>query len=143
MTMAELKTRPTKASVAKFIDAIADDQKRADSKRIVAMMKKATGKRAEMWGPNIIGFGRWRYYGKDDPREWPYLGFSPRKTNIVLYVLNDFDGQDAMLERLGSPACGKSCLYVKRLDDLHQPTLAKLMAASLRKTKQTEKQRAR
>jgi hypothetical protein len=137
--MAELKTKVTKASVARFIDDIADPQVRADCKRIVAMMKKATGAKSEMWGPSIIGFGRWRYYGKDDSREWLRVGFSPRKSNISLYVLNGFKGQDALLKRLGNPACGRGCLYVKRLDDLHQPTLAKLITESLKKTKQLEK----
>ena len=139
--MAELKTKVTKASVAKFIDDIPDPQVRADCKRIAAMMKKATGAKAEMWGPSIIGFGRWRYVAKDDPREWLRVGFSPRKANISLYVLNGFKGQDALLKRLGSPACGRGCLYVKRLDDFHQPTLTKIIAESLKKTKQMERAR--
>ena len=136
--MTELKTRVTKASVAKFIDTVADAQMRADCKRVAAMMKKATGSNAEMWGSSIVGFGRWRFRGKNDAAEWPRLGFSPRKGNLTLYVLNGFKGQDALLEKMGSPACGVSCVYVKRLDDLHLPTLAKVMAESLRKLKQME-----
>ena len=136
--MAELKTRVTQRSVAKFIEAIADPQTRADCKRIAVMMKKATGAKAEMWGTSMIGFGRWRYRGKKDAAEWPRLAFSPRKGNLTLYVLNGFKGQDALLAKMGSPACGVSCVYVRRLDELHQPTLAKVMAASLEKLKQIE-----
>jgi hypothetical protein len=136
--MAELKTRPTKASVAKFIGDVADPQMRADCKRVAAMMEKATGAKAEMWGSGIIGFGRWYFRGKKDAAEWPRLGFSPRKGNLTLYVLNGFKGQDALLAKMGSPACGVSCVYVKRLDDLHLPTLARVMAESLKKLKQME-----
>lgn len=136
--MAELKTKVTKASVAKYIGDIADPQRRADCKRVAAMMQKATGAKAEMWGPSIVGFGRWRFRGRKDAAEWPRLAFSPRKANLTLYVLNGFKGQDALLAKMGSPACGISCVYVKRLDDLHVPTLAKVMAESLKKLKQME-----
>ena len=141
--MTELKTKVTKASVADFLDAIPDAQVRADCKRIAAMMKKASGAKAEMWGSSIVGFGRWRYHRKnDDYFEWMRIGFSPRKGNITLYVLNGFKGQDALLAKLGNPACGKGCLYVKRLSDLHEPTLQKVMTESIKKNKAMEKEHA-
>jgi hypothetical protein len=140
--MAELKTRATKASVTAFLGRIADPQVRADCKRIAAMMKKATGAKAEMWGTNIVGSGRWTYHRKGgDALEWMRIGFSPRKGKITLYVLNGFKGQAALLAKLGDAKWAGGCLYVKRLSDLDQATLQKVMNESVKKTKVLEKER--
>jgi hypothetical protein len=131
--MAELKTRPTKASVGAFLATIRDAGTRSDAKRITAMMKKVTDARAEMWGPNIVGFGRFQY--KKDGAEWPQLGFAPRKDSITVYLGTGLQGLEPQIEKLGNPACGKGCLYVPALAELSEPALEKLLRASLRKTR--------
>ena len=132
--MAEMKTRITGESVAKFLDGIKDAQVRADCKRIASIMQKATGAKPDMWGPSIVGFGRYTYQGSGGrSTEWMQIGFSPRKANITLYLLGGVEGHGALLEKLGKHSTGRSCLYVKRLDDLHMPTLEKLVNASVKR----------
>ena len=125
--MAELQTRPTKASVAKFIAKVPDAGQRADAKRVAAMMKKVTGKKAEMWGPAIIGFGRYQY--RKDGGEMPVAAFSPRKGKLVLYVYGLHENKK-LLEEIGSPPCGKVCVYIKRLSDVNERALEKLVRIS-------------
>src|SRR5688572_29646425 len=100
--MAELKTKVTRASAAKFLDAIADADVRADCKRIAAIMKKATGAKAEMWGANLVGFGRYHYtYASGRDGDWMEVAFSPRKNNLTLYMTSGFSGFDDLLTKLG------------------------------------------
>lgn len=131
--MAELKTRPTKASVTAFINEIDDPQKRADAKRVAAMMRRATGARAKMWGASIVGYGSYRYAntaGKDF--EWMLTGFSPRKQALTVYIMSGFSSFDALMKRLGTYKTGKSCLYIKRLSDVDEGVLEKLIAQSVK-----------
>lgn len=138
-----LKTQPTKASPTAFIDAIEDPQVRADCKRIAAIMHKATGEPAEMWGPGIVGFGRYRYrYPDGREMEWMLTAFAPRKAAITLYLTAGVEPHAGMLAKLGKHAVGKGCLYIKRLDDVHIPTLTKLVTASVKRTRQLERERA-
>ncbi|MEK7402574.1 MAG: hypothetical protein AABZ80_09470, partial [Gemmatimonadota bacterium] len=91
--MAELKTKVRRASVPRFLGAITGPAKRADCKRIATMMRRATGAKPEMWGPSIVGFGRYRYQGNSGRSgEWMKIGLSPRSTNITLYLLSGFEG---------------------------------------------------
>jgi len=133
--LAELKTKVNKASVTKFLGAIKDDQVRKDCKRIAAMMGKATGKKAEMWGTNIVGFGRMTYHGKSRSVEWMEAAFAPRKGVITLYLMAGFTGFDELLKRLGKHDRGKGCLYVKRLSDVDESTLNKLVIASVKQVR--------
>ena len=130
--MAELKTKKTTTSVSGFINAIEDDQKRQDAKTLLSMMKKATGATPRMWGPSIIGFGDHDYYGASGkPTKWFEAGFSPRKAALTLYLMG---GKDAkLLAKLGPNSLGVGCLYIKRLEDVHQPTLQKLIAESVKR----------
>jgi hypothetical protein len=138
--MAELKTRVSTASVAKFLDSIPDAQTRADCKRIAAIMRKETAQPAEMWGTAIVGFGRYHYkYASGREADWMQLAFSPRKGNITLYLTGGLQGHDALLAMLGKHACGKGCLYVKRLSDLHVPTLEKLLAANQKRVRELQR----
>jgi hypothetical protein len=133
--MAELQTKRTKASVAQFIAKVPDAGQRADAKRVAAMMKKVTGKKAEMWGPAIVGFGRYTY--RKDGAEMPVAAFSPRKGKLVLYVY-ELDKHKKLLEEIGSPECGKVCVYIKRLSDVNERALEKLVrisASQARKSK--------
>jgi hypothetical protein len=134
--MAELQTKKTKASVSSFLNAITDEQKRKDCKAVAAIMQKATKSKPAMWGPAIIGFGKTKYvYPDGREMDWMLAAFSPRKQNITLYIANDFPEYDALLAKLGTHSCGKVCLYIKRLSDVHVPTLTKLVNASVRHEK--------
>ena len=131
--MAELKTKLTGASVDSFLDTIKDAQVRDDCRAIAGMMQKATKSPARMWGSSIVGFGTCRYtYASGREGEWMLTGFSPRKQNITLYLMSGFDRYDELMAALGTHSCGKSCLYIKRLSDVHLPTLRKLIAASVK-----------
>lgn len=133
--MADLKTKPTKASVTAFIRALPDAGQRKEAKALLAMFRRVTGEPAKMWGPTIIGFGRYHYrYASGHEGDMCRAGFSPRKGSHVLYVLNDAPGQAALLKRLGKYKTGKVCLYVKRLADVDLDALEELVAASFRKT---------
>ena len=136
--MAEPKTKQTDASVADFINAVKDEQTREDCWAVVKLMQEATKAEPKMWGPSIVGFGLYTYkYASGKTGDWPLLGFSPRKQNLTLYVMSGFDGQDELLDKLGKFTCSKACLYIKRLSDLHLPTLKKLMKASIKHTLKT------
>ena len=138
--MAELKTRPTKFSVTEFVNSIEDKQKRADAKKIVAMMRMATGKRATMWGTSIVGFGVYQYTnsaGKDF--EWPITGFSPRKQALTVYIMPGFSHFAALMKKLGKYKTGKSCLYIKRLSDIDEKVLQELIDGSVKRMRKAYK----
>lgn len=133
--MAELKTRPTGEDVEAFLAGVADEQKRRDCYTVLELMKKATGSEPRMWGPSIVGFGSYHYeYASGREGDGMLTGFSPRKQNLTLYLMAGFDGSEE-LARLGKHTTGKSCLYIKRLDDVHLPTLEKLIRGSVRRLK--------
>jgi hypothetical protein len=133
--MAANKTQATDADVSAYLDGIADANQRADAETIIALMSKASGEPAKMWGPSIIGFGSY-HYRYESGREGTSLriGFSPRKGQIVLYLTDGHENHSGLLERLGKHKTGKSCLYVKRLADLDINVLAELVIASLAET---------
>jgi len=136
--VAELKTKATRASVTEFLNSIEDDGRRADSKTLVGMMTKATKAKPVMWGPAIIGFGDHEYTGASGKStKWFQAGFSPRKQALTLYLMGGSDEQ--LLTELGAHTTGASCLYVKRLDDVHRPTLQKLIADSVKRVKRLKK----
>jgi hypothetical protein len=130
--MAENKTKPTKSSVAAFIDELTDETKRADAKALVKLMQSATGEKPKMWGPSIIGFGSYHYkYDSGREGEMPLLGFSPRKAATVLYRMTGFNASKVLLARLGKHTTGKGCLYIKRLADVDQQVLEALAVKSV------------
>lgn len=129
--MAELKTRPTKASVAQFI-AKMPDAMRADAKRVAAMMTKATRAKPEMWGKDIVGFGRFQY--RKNGAEWMQLGFAPRSGKLSLYLWEMWE-EKALVKKIGDPPTGMGCMYVKRLSDLDEKGLAKLMAVCVKRSR--------
>ena len=129
--MAENKTQRTTASVAAFLAAIADPHRQRDAKALAALIQKATGERPAMWGSSIVGFGSRRYmYASGKEAEFMLTAFSPRKQNITLY-LGHLEEQRDLLDKLGTHSCGKGCLYIKRLSDVHMPTLTKLVKTSV------------
>lgn len=132
MAKAELKTKPGSASASAFIAAIEDDQRRAECRTLAKLMKDITGAPAKMWGTSIVGFGTYRYrYESGREGDWFLTGFSPRKQALTLYIMAGFDRYPELVESLGKFSTGKSCLYVKRLDDVHMPTLKKLVRESV------------
>ena len=130
--MAENKTKATKASVAGFLGAIADETRRADAKALVQLMQAATGEKPKMWGTSIVGFGSEHYvYESGREGDMPLVGFSPRKAATVLYRLRGGRASELLLARLGRHTEGKGCVYVKRLDDVDQKVLAEMLAKSV------------
>jgi len=129
--MAELKTQPTDQRVEDFLNTIDDEQKRSDAFAMLEFMKEITGEEPVMWGPGIIGFGSYHYkYASGREADWMLTGFSPRKNNLTLYIMQGFDNYEHHLTQLGKHKTGKSCLYVKRLEDLDLDVLRKLIAES-------------
>jgi hypothetical protein len=130
--MAENKTKPTKQSVAEFIDALTDETRRADAKALLKLMQSATSEKPQMWGPSIIGFGSYHYtYESGREGDMPLAGFSPRKAATVLYGVTGFSDSAALLAKLGKHTTGKGCLYVKKLADLDQKVLKSLVVKAV------------
>ena len=131
--MAENKTKATAASVTAFINSIDDKQKRADARNVAAMMRKATGKRAKMWGPSIVGYGTYHYkYASGREGDFLMTGFSPRKQALTVYVIPGFAHFEALMNKLGKYTTGKSCLYIRRLSDIDEKVLEKLINRSVK-----------
>ena len=124
--MAEPKTQKTKVSVTQFIAAVEDETRRKDAKAVDEMMREITGEKPAMWGPSIVGYGEW----ETPSGMWPRIGFSPRKANLVLYVLGDFKECTPLLKKLGKHKTGKSCLYINKLSDVDASVLRDLAQAS-------------
>lgn len=126
--MAELKTKATEVRPEDFIEAVSDETRRADAKVLLAMMERLTGEEPRMWGPSIIGFGSYRYqYESGHQGEMCRIGFSPRKAELVLYVLDGNGDQSAQLARLGKHRTGKGCLYVRKLADVDADVIEELV----------------
>ena len=136
--MAENKTQATKASVTEFIKAIDDPVRRADVRKVAAMMRKATGKRAKMWGSSIVGYGTYRYkYASGREGEFMMVGYSPRKQALSVYIMAGFSKYGSLMARLGKYKTGKSCLYIKRLSDIDEEILQRLINESVKYMRKT------
>lgn len=132
--MAELKTKQSSANVNEFINSFADsDQKRKDSFELLKLMQEFTGYEPKMWGPSMIGFGSYHYKSEKSRQEgdWFLIGFSPRKAAISLYVYSGLKEHQYLLKDLGKFKMGKACIYVKKLSDINQDVLKKLMKESI------------
>jgi hypothetical protein len=135
--MSSPKTQRTAASVENFLNQVKDEETLRDCRRLVEILRQATGDEPKMWGPSIVGFGTYHYvYASGREGDWPLVGFSPRKQNLSLYLSCDIQQQGDLLDQLGEHTCGKGCLYIKRLSDVHLPTLKKLVKASIRQTRE-------
>jgi len=103
---------------------------------IAKIMEEITGAQPQMWGSSIVGFGSYHYkYASGREGDWPLTGFSSRKQDVTLYLMMGFDKYETLMNQLGKHKTGKSCLYIKRLSDVHVPTLKKLLEASLKDLK--------
>ena len=128
-----MKTKPTTASIADYIDSRANAQQRGDCRELMAMFKRVTGRSPKMWGPSIVGFGTQHYkYASGREGDWPISAFSPRKRDLTVYLMVGFDKNTELMKKLGKHSTGKSCLYIKRLSDVDVPTLRKLIKESVK-----------
>ena len=132
--MAALKTQPTQIDVTEFIRTFADsEQKQKDSFELIEIMREITGCEPQMWGPSMIGFGKYHYKSERSRQEgdWPLVGFSPRKAAISLYVFSGMPEHEYLLENLGKFKKGAACIYVKRLSDINIPVLKEIMKTTI------------
>lgn len=133
MAKTELKTKPRKQSVTAFLNGIDHDTRRRDAKLVDKMMQEAVGQKGVMWGTSIVGYGSYHYvYESGREGDWMLTGFSPRKVNLVLYIMPGFDRHEKLLARLGKHRTGKSCLYINKLDDVNIQVLEELVAESVK-----------
>jgi hypothetical protein len=130
--MAENKTKATKSSVAEYIAAIQDDERRADCEQLIKLMTSVTRQPATMWGGSIVGFGSYHYkYASGREGDMCLTAFSSRQPNISIYVLADGAGQKKLLARLGKHRMAKGCLYVRRMADIDAKVLRELIVGSI------------
>ncbi|MCO4761401.1 MAG: DUF1801 domain-containing protein [Myxococcales bacterium] len=129
--MKEPKTHQTEESPQAFVDAVANRTRQADAHVLLAMFSEITGAEPRMWGPSIIGFGRYTMtYGDGRERDWLLTGFSPRKANLVLYIMDGVNQRPDLLGQLGKHRVGKSCLYINKLADVDMAVLRELIEAA-------------
>lgn len=130
--MADVKTKPTPTDVAAFIEAVENPVRRADAEAVCAMLERITGEPPKMWGPSIIGFGSYHYrYDSGREGDMCRLGFSPRKAELVLYILTGEPDEAGKLARLGKHKTGKSCLYIKKLAEVDMVVLEEIARDAL------------
>lgn len=130
--MAELKTKKTDASVAAFLDSIEYVKKRLDCYAIVNLMKSVTGYEPKMWGERIVGFGSYHYkYASGHEGDSALVGFAPRKNNITIYIMPGFERYPELMSKLGKFKTGKSCLYIKSMNDVDPLVLRELVKESV------------
>ena len=135
--MADNKTKPTKVSVASYIDDLPDERQRADARALVKLMQSATGEKPTMWGPSIVGFGSYHYtYESGREGDMPLAGFSPRKAATVLYGVAGSSEAGELLADLGKHTTGKGCLYIKKLADVDQKVLKDLIVKAFVATRE-------
>jgi hypothetical protein len=132
--MAELKTKATNESVTGFLNKVTDKGRRDDCFAVLEIMKDVTGEEPKMWGHGIVGFGRYHYkYESGREGEWMITGFSPRKGDLTLYIMPGFDAFPDLMKRLGKFKTGKSCLYIKKLEEVDTGVLRQLVKQSVKK----------
>lgn len=132
----ELKTRKTRASVSAFLRDVPDERRRKDAIAVSKLMQDITGEAPAMWGSSIVGFGAYHYrYKSGQEGDWPLTGFSPRKGSLTVYITPGVANYKELLARLGKHTSSVSCVYIKSLDDVHIPTLKKLVRQSVKDIK--------
>ncbi len=132
--MAEIKTKATKASVSKYLSQPENATKKEDSEKLLQIFEECTKLKPKLWGNNMIGFGSYHYKSDRSSQEgdWPLTGFSPRKANFTIYIMPGFKNYQDLTNNLGKFKLSQgSCLYIKKLDDIHIPTLKKLIKKSI------------
>lgn len=130
--MAELKTRPNDGDVDAFLASVENERRREDCRAVMELMAAETGEAPTLWGDSIIGFGSYHYvYDSGREGDWFLTGVSPRKQSLAVYIMSGFDRYAELMERLGKHSTGKSCLYIKRLEDVDADVLRELVRRSV------------
>lgn len=133
--MAKNKTTATESSVVDFVNAIDDEVKRNDAFELIKIMQNISGFEAKMWGPSIIGFGSYHYkYASGHEGDAPLAGFSPRKAAISLYIYLSDKKREELLSKLGKHTAAKSCIYIKKLNDVDLEIVKEMIKISLELT---------
>jgi len=136
--MAEPKTQRTRASVAEFLSRTPDPARRRECRSLIKMMRAVTGAPPRMWGPSIVGFGRYHYrYQSGREGDWFLTGFSPRKRDLTIYIMAGLARYRPLLRKLGPHKTGSSCLYLKSLSDVDPRVLKRLVRESVRHVART------
>jgi hypothetical protein len=131
--MSENKTQKTDASVIDFLNSIPDEKKRQDCLIVFEMMSQVTGLEPKMWGASIVGFGDVHYkYASGREGDWFKVGFSPRKQNLTLYIMDGFPKYQSLLAELGKHKTGVSCLYINKLADVNLDILREMITQSIK-----------
>ncbi len=130
--MAELKTKPTRKSVKKYIASVENTRRQADALVLLELFEEITQKPAVIWGDSIVGFGKYKYhYDSGQKGIWPVTGFSPRKQNLSIYIMPGFSKYQTLLDKLGKHKHSVSCLYINKLADVDMDVLRELIVASI------------
>lgn len=139
--MSELKTKPTNENVESFLKTIEPEQKRIDAFKLLEIFKGVTNEKPIMWGPAIVGFGMYHYKSERSSQEgdWPLTAFSPRKANLTLYLMGEFNKYTDLLNKLGKHKTSVGCLYINKLSDIDQKVLSKLIEKSYKHMKKINK----
>lgn len=134
--MAELKTKPTDASIDEYIASRASAVQKGDCEKLMAMLERVTKEKPQMWGPSIVGYGRYKYtYESGRTGEMCRTGFAIRGKELVVYLVAYGKGDEALLAQLGKHKMGKSCLYIKQLAEIDMEVLEQLVISSLTQLK--------
>ena len=130
--MATIKTARTTASVSAFLNGIPDARKRSECRSVGKMMREVTGARPHMWGGSIVGYGSYRYrYESGREGSWFLCGYSPRAQNLTIYIMPGFSEFAPLMSKLGKYKTGKSCLYIRSLDEVDTDVLRELVGRSV------------
>ncbi len=133
-----MKTVPNNANVADFIEGLENPQRKSDSKTLLTLMQNITKEPPKMWGDSIVGFGSYHYrYESGREGDWFVTGFSPRKQSMTIYIMGGLGKFEAELIKLGKHTTGKSCLYIKKLDQVDMSVLEGMIRKSVKTFKTT------
>lgn len=134
--MAKNKTEETIVDPMDFLMQIEDEKKRKDGIELLELFEKTTGFPAKMWGPTIVGFGSYHYkYASGHEGDMALVGFSPRKDNITLYIMNESERRDELLKDFGKHKASKGCIYVKKVEDINTERMVQMIEESIVETK--------
>jgi len=132
----ELKTSKNNASVSSYLNSIEPLSLRKDGKALAKLFKMVLNTKPKMWGNSIVGYGEYTYKlasGKEGLML--VAGFSMRKSGPVVYNMPDSKSAVDLMQRLGKHKLGKSCLYIKNLDDVDLDVLSELIMLGVVDTK--------
>lgn len=134
--MYELKTKVNDSNVMDFLNSITDEKRKEDCFKVLDLMTKESKNEAKMWGTSIVGFGSYHYkYKSGQEGDWFIVGFSPRKQALTLYIVPYLEEQEELVKKLGKVKTGKSCIYVKNIEDIDLKVLSELIKISMKSVK--------